>query len=106
MTFVDEYCAKYQDLFPDARSLEQFTALHLDMFAELPRKPLPAIARPLDTPIQCFGTRSPSALNCSASTSLLPLPRPVLCSSRRHLQVFSLVFKHNQKLVFSDLCNR
>lgn len=45
VTFVDEYCAQYQDLFPDARSFEQFTALHLGMLTDLPRKSLPAIAK-------------------------------------------------------------
>lgn len=43
--FVDQYCAYYQELFPDVRSFEQFTYLHLGLIAELPRKTLPAIAR-------------------------------------------------------------
>lgn len=45
VTFIDEYCAKYQDLFPDVRSFEQFKLLHLGVLADLPRKSLPAIAK-------------------------------------------------------------
>lgn len=45
VTFVDEYCALFQDLFPDVRSFEQFKFLHLGMLADLPRKSLPAIAK-------------------------------------------------------------
>jgi SRSO17 transposase len=43
--FVDQYCAYYRDVFPEVRSFEQFTALHLGMLTDLPRKTLPAIAR-------------------------------------------------------------
>lgn len=43
--FVDQYCAYYRDGFPEVRSFESFTALHLGLIAELPRKTLPAIAR-------------------------------------------------------------
>jgi len=43
--FVDQYCAYYRAVLPEVRSFEQFTALHLGMMAELPRKTLPAIAR-------------------------------------------------------------
>src|SRR4028119_1663308 len=45
VTFVDEYCALFQDLFPDVRSFEQFKFPHLGMLADLPRKSLPAIAK-------------------------------------------------------------
>jgi hypothetical protein len=31
VTFVDEYAERYQDLFPDVRSFEQFKYLLLDM---------------------------------------------------------------------------
>jgi len=43
--FVDQYCASYRALFPEVRSVAYFTALHLGLIAELPRKTLPAIAR-------------------------------------------------------------
>jgi SRSO17 transposase len=43
--FVDQYCAYYRDVFPEVRSFEQFTALHVGMLTEIPRKTLPAIAR-------------------------------------------------------------
>ncbi len=31
VTFVDEYCALYQDLFPDVRSSEHFKQVHVGM---------------------------------------------------------------------------
>jgi SRSO17 transposase len=45
VTFVEEYCAQYQDLFPDVRSFEQFMYLHVGMLSEIKRKSLPAIAK-------------------------------------------------------------
>jgi SRSO17 transposase len=45
VTFVDEYCKQYEDLFPDVRSFEHFTALHVGMLSEVKRKTLPAIAK-------------------------------------------------------------
>jgi SRSO17 transposase len=45
VTFVDGYCAQYQDLFPDVRSYEQFTYLHVGMLSGIKRKSLPAIAK-------------------------------------------------------------
>ena len=45
ITFIDEYCARYQELFPDVRSFEQFKLLHVGLLADLPRKSLPAIAK-------------------------------------------------------------
>ena len=45
VTFVDEYCALYQDLFPDVRSFEHFTYLHLGMLSEIKRKTRPSIAK-------------------------------------------------------------
>ena len=45
VSFVDQYCAYYRHVFPEVRSFEQFTALHLGMITEIPRKTLPAIAR-------------------------------------------------------------
>jgi SRSO17 transposase len=45
MGFVDQYCAPYQEGFPEVRSFEQFKFLHLGLLAALPRKTLPASAR-------------------------------------------------------------
>ena len=45
VTFIDNYCAVYRDLFVDVRSFEAFKYLHLGMISDLPRKSLPAIAR-------------------------------------------------------------
>jgi SRSO17 transposase len=45
VTFVDEYCALYQDLFPDVRSFDHFKQLQIGMLSEIKRKTLPAIAR-------------------------------------------------------------
>lgn len=45
VTFIDEYCQLYQDLFPDVRSFEHFKFLHVGMLSEIKRKTLPAIAK-------------------------------------------------------------
>ncbi len=45
VTFIDEYCQLYQDLFPDVRSFEHFKYLHVGMLSEIKRKTLPAIAK-------------------------------------------------------------
>ena len=45
VTFVDEYAERYQDLFPDVRSFEQFTSVVVGLLAEIKRKTLPAIAK-------------------------------------------------------------
>jgi SRSO17 transposase len=45
VTFIDNYCAVYRDLFSDVRSFEAFKYLHLGMISDLARKSLPAIAR-------------------------------------------------------------
>ena len=45
VTFLDNYCAIYRDLFVDVRSFEAFKSLHLGMISEIARKSLPAIAR-------------------------------------------------------------
>src|SRR5262245_21662750 len=61
--FVDQYCPYYRALFADVRSFEQFTALHVGLMAELPRKTLPAIARAVGLddaqPFPHFLTHSP-----------------------------------------------
>jgi SRSO17 transposase len=63
LTFVDEYCSRYQDLFPDVRSYEQFKLLHVGLLADLPRKSLPAIAKAVGLPdaqaLHHFLTASP-----------------------------------------------
>jgi SRSO17 transposase len=45
VTFVDEYCQLYQNLFPDVRSFEHFKQILVGMLSEIKRKTLPAIAR-------------------------------------------------------------
>ena len=45
VTFVDEYCQFYQDLFPDVRSFEHFKRVQAGMLSEIKRKTLPAIAK-------------------------------------------------------------
>ena len=37
-TFIDEYCQRYQDLFPDVRSFEHFKLVHVGMLSEIKRK--------------------------------------------------------------------
>jgi SRSO17 transposase len=50
MSFVDDYCAQYQDLCSDVRSFEHFKLLHVGLIAEVPRKSLPAIAKGVGLP--------------------------------------------------------
>ena len=45
VTFVDEYCTLYQDVFPDVRSFEHFKQVQIGMLSEIKRKTLPAIAK-------------------------------------------------------------
>src|SRR5215472_6568023 len=45
VTFIDEYCQLYQDLFPYVCSFEHFKFLEVGMLSEIKRKTLPAIAR-------------------------------------------------------------
>lgn len=45
VTFVDEYCQLYQEVFPDVRSFEHFKQVVIGMLSEIKRKTLPAIAR-------------------------------------------------------------
>jgi DDE superfamily endonuclease len=45
VTFVDEYCQRYQDLFPDVRSFEHFKQIQVGMLSEIKRKTLLAIAK-------------------------------------------------------------
>lgn len=56
VTFIDEYCQHYQDLFPDVRSFEHFKQLHVGMLSEIKRKTLPAIAK-------AVGESDPQALH-------------------------------------------
>ena len=50
VTFIDNYCALYQNVFADVRSFEAFKFLHLGMLSGIPRKSLPAIARAVGLP--------------------------------------------------------
>jgi len=63
VTFIDNYCAAYRNLFPEVRSFEAFKFLHLGMISEIPRKSLPAIAQavglPNDQVLHHFLTESP-----------------------------------------------
>ena len=54
VTFVDEYGERYQDLFPDVRSFEQFKYLLVGMLSELKRKTLPAIAKAVEADAQAL----------------------------------------------------
>ena len=38
VAFIDDYCARYRDLFHNVRHFEQFTALQLGLLAETRRK--------------------------------------------------------------------
>jgi SRSO17 transposase len=50
LSFVDQYGALDQDLFPDVRSFEHFKWLHVGLIAEIPRKSLLAIAKAVGWP--------------------------------------------------------
>jgi len=45
VSFIDSYCAYYQNLFPEVRSFESFKNLHLGMISDIKRKTLPEIAK-------------------------------------------------------------
>jgi SRSO17 transposase len=70
---VDEYCAIYQNLFPEIRSFENFRNLHLGMISEIKRKSLPEIATVLiyECPIRLFRLISsfldPHGLECGSA---------------------------------------
>ncbi len=56
VSFIDEYCEMYRDLFSDVRTFEYFKYLHLGIISELKRKSLPEIAK-------IIGLESPEQLN-------------------------------------------
>jgi SRSO17 transposase len=45
LRFVDEYCERLADLFPEVRSFEAFKYLHIGMMSDLKRKSLAEIAK-------------------------------------------------------------
>jgi SRSO17 transposase len=45
VAFLDQYCARYRDVFHNVRHFEQFTALHLGLLAETRRKSLPRLSK-------------------------------------------------------------
>lgn len=60
---VDDYCAEYQDIFPEVRSFESFKYLHVGMISEIKRKSLPEIGKVVglenEQPLHHFLTDSP-----------------------------------------------
>jgi SRSO17 transposase len=56
VTFIDEYCQLYQDVFPDVRSFEHFKQIQIGMLSEIKRKTLPTIAK-------AVGESDPQALH-------------------------------------------
>jgi SRSO17 transposase len=52
--FIDDYCARYRDLFHNVRHFEQFTALHLGLLAETRRKTLPRLGKTVHTDPQAL----------------------------------------------------
>lgn len=63
LRFVDEYCDRYQALFPEVRSYEAFRYLHVGMLSDVKRKSLPTIAKVVglknSQPLEHFLTESP-----------------------------------------------
>jgi SRSO17 transposase len=56
VSFIDEYCSSYKDLFPEVRSYECFKHLHLGIISSISRKSLPEIAK-------VVGVNSPQVLH-------------------------------------------
>jgi SRSO17 transposase len=54
VAFIDDYCARYRDLFRNVRHFEQFTALHLGLLAETRRKTLPRLGKTVHTDPQAL----------------------------------------------------
>jgi SRSO17 transposase len=54
ISFIDQYCSHYQDLFPDVRAFEHFKSLQLGMIADIKRKTLPAIAKAVNSDAQAL----------------------------------------------------
>ncbi len=79
VSFVDQYCAAYQDLFPEVRSYECFKFLHLGMISELKRKSLPAIAK-------AVGLENPQPLHHFLANS------PWAVEAIRHVRIQLLLF--------------
>jgi SRSO17 transposase len=69
VTFVDEYCALYEDVFPDVRSFEHFKQVQIGMLSEIKRKTLPAIGR-------AVGEGDPQALHHFVAYARFPGGRP------------------------------
>lgn len=81
VTFVDNYCAAYEHLFPEVRSFEAFKFLHLGMISEVARKSLPAIAKavglPNDQILHHFLTASPWNIEAVREQRLLLIKQQV-----------------------------
>lgn len=45
VSFIDEYCTFYEDLFPDVRSFEHFKYIHVGILSDIKRKTFPAMAK-------------------------------------------------------------
>nr|WP_225912895.1 IS701 family transposase [Nostoc flagelliforme] len=60
---MDDYCAAYEDIFPEVRSFESFKYLHVGMISQIKRKSLPEIAKVVglnnEQPLHHFLTDSP-----------------------------------------------
>lgn len=65
--FVDDYCAAYEDIFPEVRSFESFKYLHVGMISQIKRKSLPEIAKVVglknEQALHHFLTESPWEIN-------------------------------------------
>jgi SRSO17 transposase len=45
VSFIDDYAARYRDIFDDVRSFDHFSRLHIGLLSDVARKSLPAIGR-------------------------------------------------------------
>jgi len=91
ISFVDQYCAAYQDLFPEVRSYECFKFLHLGMISELKRKSLPAIAK-------AVGLENPQPLHHFLANS----PWDVASVRSMRIQLLLLALKEREFILCID----
>ena len=91
VSFVDQYCAAYQNLFPEVRSYECFKFLHLGMISELKRKSLPAIAK-------AVGLENPQPLHHFLANS----PWDVTSVRNIRIQLLLLALKEREFILCID----
>jgi SRSO17 transposase len=91
VSFIDQYCNEYKDLFPEVRSYECFKYLHLGIISSIPKKSLPEIAK-------VVGVNSAQSLHHFISKS----PWSVIEIRNRRLRTILKALKDNPITVVID----